>query len=240
MSRYYDPVTHRFINADGYFQAGNAILDANMNAYCGNNPVNRLDSNGNCWLPIYSTCGAQMGSYWMTMGNVPGVWYCCKKCGKNVSNYNPPPNPKPPAPQPNPAPAPSDKTYFDTIDEAAINFVLQYNAISISSCREYTAPINQVEIDGKIMYMIGKLDIGDVRIDATGSGKIYWDESTVAYVHTHGQYVVPENNQFSETDKSTARNGPFGNMIFGYVGTPSGVVRKFDPWYESDVKIFPR
>ena len=26
MSRYYDPITHRFINADGYFQAGTSIL----------------------------------------------------------------------------------------------------------------------------------------------------------------------------------------------------------------------
>ena len=46
MSRYYDPVTHRFINADGYFQAGGGILDANMSAYCGNNPVSRSDSTG--------------------------------------------------------------------------------------------------------------------------------------------------------------------------------------------------
>lgn len=33
MSRYYDPVTHRFINADGYFQSGGNILDANMHSY---------------------------------------------------------------------------------------------------------------------------------------------------------------------------------------------------------------
>ena len=46
MSRYYDPVTHRFLNADGYFQSGGGLLDANMNAYCGNNPVNRFDPNG--------------------------------------------------------------------------------------------------------------------------------------------------------------------------------------------------
>ena len=46
MSRYYDPVVHRFINADGYFQAGGSILDANMSAYCGNNPVFRSDPTG--------------------------------------------------------------------------------------------------------------------------------------------------------------------------------------------------
>ena len=47
MSRYYDPVIHRFINADGYFQSGGDILDANMSAYCRNNPVNYSDSSGN-------------------------------------------------------------------------------------------------------------------------------------------------------------------------------------------------
>ena len=46
MSRYYDPVTHRFINADGYFQSGGDILDANMSAYCANNPIMNWDPTG--------------------------------------------------------------------------------------------------------------------------------------------------------------------------------------------------
>ncbi|HIR02505.1 MAG TPA: RHS repeat-associated core domain-containing protein [Candidatus Scatovicinus merdipullorum] len=46
MSRYYDPVTHRFLNADGYFQTGTGVLDTNMSAYCANNPVNFLDPTG--------------------------------------------------------------------------------------------------------------------------------------------------------------------------------------------------
>ena len=49
MTRYYDPVTHRFINADGYFQAGGGILDVNMSAYCGNNSINRFDPSGCCY-----------------------------------------------------------------------------------------------------------------------------------------------------------------------------------------------
>lgn len=55
MSRYYDPVTHRFINADGYFQAGNGILGANTFAYCDNNPVNNSDFTGEHSSSI--TCG---------------------------------------------------------------------------------------------------------------------------------------------------------------------------------------
>jgi len=36
----------RFINADGYIQTGQSLLDKNMFAYCLNNPVNMLDKNG--------------------------------------------------------------------------------------------------------------------------------------------------------------------------------------------------
>ena len=46
MSRYYDPITHRFINADGYFQAGTSILDGNTFAYCANNPIYSSDPTG--------------------------------------------------------------------------------------------------------------------------------------------------------------------------------------------------
>ena len=38
-SRYYDPQTHRFINADGYISTGQGILGYNMYAYCNNNPI---------------------------------------------------------------------------------------------------------------------------------------------------------------------------------------------------------
>ena len=46
-SRYYDPVTHRFINADGLVSTGTGVLGYNMFAYCENNPVNCMDCDGN-------------------------------------------------------------------------------------------------------------------------------------------------------------------------------------------------
>ena len=45
-SRYYDPVTQRFLNADGLVSTGQGILGNNMFAYCGNNPVNFFDPTG--------------------------------------------------------------------------------------------------------------------------------------------------------------------------------------------------
>ena len=68
MSRYYDPVVHRFINADGYFQAGGSILDANMSAYCGNNPVSPSDPTGE----MYEQYGAAGGGFYVSGGGYGG------------------------------------------------------------------------------------------------------------------------------------------------------------------------
>ncbi len=45
-SRYYDPVTCRFINADGYVSTGQGITGNNMFAYCNNNPIVYADYSG--------------------------------------------------------------------------------------------------------------------------------------------------------------------------------------------------
>ena len=48
-SRYYDPATCRFVNADTYTSTGQSFLGYNMFAYCGNNPKNRSDYSGHAW-----------------------------------------------------------------------------------------------------------------------------------------------------------------------------------------------
>lgn len=45
-SRYYDPNTGRFLNADAFVSTGQGILGHNMFAYCLNRPTSGLDSNG--------------------------------------------------------------------------------------------------------------------------------------------------------------------------------------------------
>ena len=45
-SRYYDPVTCRFINADVLLSTGQGVLGYNMFAYCNNNPAGRKDTQG--------------------------------------------------------------------------------------------------------------------------------------------------------------------------------------------------
>ena len=51
-SRYYNPVFCRWINADGYASTGQGLLGCNMYAYCGNNPVNYIDSDGEFLVAI--------------------------------------------------------------------------------------------------------------------------------------------------------------------------------------------
>ncbi len=55
-SRYYNPATGRFINADtpevATLSPGSATWDKNLFAYCDNDPVNRKDDGGQCWEAI--------------------------------------------------------------------------------------------------------------------------------------------------------------------------------------------
>ena len=46
-SRYYDPNTGRFVNADGYVSTGQGLRGYNMYSYCNNNPVMYIDGSGN-------------------------------------------------------------------------------------------------------------------------------------------------------------------------------------------------
>ena len=52
-SRYFDPEICRFINADSYASTGQSYLGYNTFAYCGNDPVNRTDADGEFWDTVF-------------------------------------------------------------------------------------------------------------------------------------------------------------------------------------------
>ena len=62
MTRYYDPEVCRFISADVYMTTGQGVLGGNMFAYCGNNPVRRVEVLGQSWEDIWELFGSLFGA----------------------------------------------------------------------------------------------------------------------------------------------------------------------------------
>ena len=73
-SRYYDPVIGRFINADLPEYAALSATDitgTNLFAYCGNDPVNHADGDGEFWhIVIGAVVGAVVGAASQVYGNI--------------------------------------------------------------------------------------------------------------------------------------------------------------------------
>ena len=70
-SRYYDPETGRFISADVYLSTNQGVLGNNAFLYCGNNPANCKDEEGEFWNLIAGTViGAIIGGVTQVVGNV--------------------------------------------------------------------------------------------------------------------------------------------------------------------------
>ena len=62
-SRYYNPEVGRFISADVYLSTGQGVIGHNAYAYCGNNPVTRVDDEGEFWnIVIGAIVGAIVGA----------------------------------------------------------------------------------------------------------------------------------------------------------------------------------
>lgn len=67
-SRYYDPITKRFINADSlwYLGAVGTCLSYNLIAYCENNPINNKDADGHMTAAVAASSFAV--SYGLSLG----------------------------------------------------------------------------------------------------------------------------------------------------------------------------
>ena len=61
-SRYYDPNTCRFINADSYASTGQGLMGYNMFAYCNNNPIINADPTGHSVILTGIIVGAVIGT----------------------------------------------------------------------------------------------------------------------------------------------------------------------------------
>lgn len=93
-SRYYDPETCRFVNADGYASTGRGLLGNNMFVYCLNNPANANDYFGNYAAAVGLTAnitifaGASIAIYWVwdDEGNYGLQWSYSHPFNKDLTN----------------------------------------------------------------------------------------------------------------------------------------------------------
>ena len=70
-SRYYDPEIGRFISADNYPSTGQGLTGNNMFAYCGNNPIVRVDNNGEFFhIIVGAVVGAAVSFACSVVGDV--------------------------------------------------------------------------------------------------------------------------------------------------------------------------
>lgn len=109
-SRYYDPETCRFINADGVMGVNGDMASYNLYAYCGNDPVNRYDDDGMSWKSIWNKVKsvvrttlhvgntlavavgidtARIGAFFLNMSkDSNGVYHASFDCWQQYFGYN--------------------------------------------------------------------------------------------------------------------------------------------------------
>ena len=106
---------------------------------------------------------------------------------------------------------------YSSAMDAALAWGREFNAISISSNKEYGSSIYEVN-NG---YTYTQPNIGDsfgVECSLPPEGSI-----VNAYIHSHGKYNDPSDNDFSSIDYNVANS----EKIDLYLATPSGTLLKY-------------
>ena len=86
-SRYYDPEVGRFIHADSQLTTGN-VSGMNLFAYCGNNPVNRIDLTGEAWWHWAIGAAVVIGCALLTVATAGGFALGATAIGLAVSGIS--------------------------------------------------------------------------------------------------------------------------------------------------------
>ena len=102
-SRYYDPVTQRFLNGDGAVGINDDMSTYNQFVYCGNNPVVRYDASGMFWKKLIRGIihtahniavavgidTAEIGAFFLMMDkDDKGVYHASFDCWQQYGGYN--------------------------------------------------------------------------------------------------------------------------------------------------------
>jgi hypothetical protein len=119
---------------------------------------------------------------------------------------------------------------FNSAEAAAISWADKYNGLSVFAGQELGSRIYRFETkenDVFYTYSLPAMGIKDavVTSELGQNGKIL---TMVADIHSHGKYIPKNgegNNIFSSADKITN----YADRIPGYVATPDGSLKRWDP-----------
>ena len=114
---------------------------------------------------------------------------------------------------------------YSSIEEAAKDFIVAYNGMSVSQNREYGSTINKV---GENRYIFRHVCWGALRGNSytgdCGDQWIVWGD-TVAYVHTHGRENCYANLVFSKADMDLVNDN--SEYQYAYLGNARGEVYRY-------------
>ena len=184
-SRYYDPQVGRFINGDGVVD-NRGITTQNLFSYCGNNPVNNLDSSGHFFGSV---------ALFLTITAIALLTGC--QSSNNVAPPTPVPSLLPtPSPTPSPAPSPSpEPTPAPTIPSGGVTVYRGTPRICTDGSSgdlvpdgdwaEYTAYSRWTDSEAKV------LDAYEMPYIVIPKGSDLAELGDVAYLinHDNGMYV---------------------------------------------------
>jgi RHS repeat-associated protein len=126
-----------------------------------------------------------------------------------------------------------------TPEDAAKNFGIYYNGISIREGKEYGSTIYSVATSSGIRYAYSAPNQGTV--SSVKFSKNPKGTTRVAFIHTHGEYLSRyDNNNFSGVQgpggTKNLKSVLYGDIgaanvygISSYISTPNGTLQKYDP-----------
>lgn len=165
-SRYYNPETGRFINADGMLKASNTVLGHNMFAYTENNPVMNTDANGYCAFASQSD-----PETFLDIKNCSGSDYT-GRIKLFFGLY--------------------ETDYFNSINEAVINWGHRNGKLTSLDHMERGAIILSRVIYGRTRYYVSVTFTGDNDDNVIGFiigySLTFYSSNVVGFIHSHTAY----------------------------------------------------
>ena len=210
-SRYYDPVTGRFVNADSILSTDSGISGYNMFAYCFNNPMNLTDHGGKKPGDLFNSMDEAAKDAALYMGS---------KSFSNQWEY-----------------ATSIYTKKVTVTRTAWLLIPRYS-LKFSFARGFYIGIDfsleQRTYKTRVTKYTYKKVRTDKQIDSVVPPKAPWFKETVATVHTHPYSPVHKSFEFSIQDINVA----YETDVVSYLYSPNGTLLKYIPGDDGIIIVF--